>query len=278
MHRFRALLAQKRRPLWMGILNVTPDSFSDGGVPEPVPRAEQLIADGADVIDIGGESTRPGAQTVSVEEELRRVLPVLTILREKYPAMCFSVDTRKSAVAQVVLQAGADVINDVSLLGDSAMAKTVASFDAGLILMHARGTPETMREARFCTYGDLLREVTAELQAAAERALAGGVSHDNLMVDPGIGFAKTPEDDWRLLEPNSIAALRKIAPVLLAFSRKSFVGKTFGIDDPRRREVPCLGISAATALAGADMIRIHDVKSHRLAVLAAQRIGKNYGN
>ena len=259
-------------PLLVGILNVTPDSFSDGGrfadADAALAHAERLKADGAGLLDVGGESTRPGARAVPVAEEIERVVPVITALVRRGLGPV-SVDTRKAAVAQAALEAGAAVVNDVSgLAHDPALAGTVAApgGGAGLILMHMRGTPDTMDG--LATYHHVAVEVAAELRAAAERAEAAGVARGAIAVDPGFGFAKNPEQNWRLLdELATIAGLGY--PVVVGPSRKRFLGAATGrpVEDRDR------ATAAACALAwerGARGFRVHDVALAREALLVAR--------
>jgi dihydropteroate synthase len=243
----------------MGVLNVTPDSFSDGGRlagPEAaLGRGLQLFADGADWVDVGGESTRPGAARVSLEEEARRVVPVIEGLRRR-GAGPISVDTTRAAVARAALDAGADLVNDVSAFGyDPAMATLVAERGVPAVLMHLRGGFSAMHEAP--AYRDVMGEVVAELAAALDRAASAGVPRERLVVDPGIGFSKDAA--------HSLEALRRLdellaldRPVLVGPSRKSFIGKALGLPVERR----LMGTAAAVAacvLAGAHVVRVHDV-------------------
>ena len=245
-------------PVIIGILNVTPDSFSDGGrlagVDDALRHAERLIADGCRLVDVGGESTRPGAATVSLDEELRRVIPVITAITKSGLAPV-SVDTRKAAVARAATDAGAAVVNDVTAFSfDPAMAETVARAGAGALLMHMRGTPATMDS--LATYRHVAPEVAAELRIAVERAEQAGVARERLALDPGLGFAKTAEHNLRLLdELATIVALGY--PVAVGPSRKRFLGVATGrpVDDRDR------ATALACALAyerGARLFRVHD--------------------
>ncbi|HTY54831.1 MAG TPA: dihydropteroate synthase [Candidatus Binataceae bacterium] len=247
----------------MGILNVTPDSFSDGSrylnPRAALARAHELVRMGADIIDIGGESTRPGALEVPVEEELSRVLPVIRALNGKL-GRPISIDTRKAAVARAALAEGATIVNDVSAMEfDPAMAETVARARAAIILMHMRGTPATMM--RFRRYHDVVDEVCRYLGARARAAAKAGIAGSRIVVDPGIGFAKTAHHNLQLL--NALPRLRKLGyPVLVGVSRKSFVRKISGT-----AEVEVLfGTAAAVALAiaaGASIVRVHDPQPMR---------------
>ena len=245
----------------MGVLNVTPDSFSDGGLfldpGRAVEHAHRMVEEGADLIDVGGESTRPGAEAISPQEELKRLLPPLKrLLRElRVP---ISVDTYKAEVAAVALAEGADLINDVSgLTFDLRLASFVARAEAGLVLMHMRGTPRTMQEHP--VYQDLLGEILAHLKRRIEQAEAAGVHPEAILVDPGIGFGKTVDHTLEILRSlPTFQALGK--PILVGLSRKSFIGKILDLPVEERLE----GGAAAAAVAiwqGVSMIRVHDVKA-----------------
>jgi dihydropteroate synthase len=246
------------RPLVMGIVNVTPDSFSDGGRfigSAGVQHAERLVAAGADMLDVGGESTRPGSAEVSVQAEIDRVCPVIAAAAQF--GVPISVDTRKAAVMRAALAAGAAVVNDVSALAfDGQAAPFLASVDCPVILMHTRGTPQTMQADP--RYGDVLFEVVAELAAACDGAVAAGIERGRLIVDPGIGFAKTVAHNLALIDGlHALHALR--LPILLGVSRKSFIGRLNG-DIPADARLPG---SLAAALMGLDrgarILRVHDV-------------------
>ena len=245
-------------PLVMGVLNVTPDSFSDGGVhfdhTKAVHAAMQMVEDGAAMIDIGGESTRPGAEPIAAQIEIDRVLPVIREIRQR-SEIPISVDTRKAAVAEEAFAAGADILNDVSALRYSAgIAGVAAKARAPVILMHMRGEPSTMQQ--FAQYDDVVREVTAELQGFADAARAAGI--EQILVDPGIGFAKTLEHNLELLA--NARALTKIAPVVIGASRKSFIGHITGRPPGPDRAIGSLAAVAAAHHAGAAFVRVHDVR------------------
>lgn len=257
------------RPVLIGIVNVTPDSFSDGGrfseVDAAVAHAERLKADGCDLLDVGGESTRPGAARVAEAVERDRVVPVIAELARRALGP-ISVDTRKSAVARAAVESGAAVVNDVSTgLFDPSLAAFVAQAGVGLILMHTRGTPDTMDA--LATYTDITLEVTGELRAAAERAEAAGVAHERIVLDPGFGFAKTPAHNFRLLD--ELAAVVGLGyPVAVGPSRKRFLGAATGrpVDDRDR------ATAVACVLAwerGARLFRVHDVALAREALSVA---------
>ena len=245
----------------MGILNVTPDSFSDGGryldAKCAIDYAHQMIEDGADIIDIGGESSRPGALPVSTDEELTRVLPVIEALVNGTDAL-ISIDTYKPVVARNALQAGAHIVNDITALGDADMAAVVAAMDAGLILMHMKGVPRTMQ--RSPVYQDLIPEILTFLRQRVDKAQREGVCPDRIIIDPGIGFGKTTEHNLKILR--SLDLFRSLdKPILIGTSRKAFIGKILNLPNPDDR----LEGTAATvtwAIAhGADVVRVHDVKA-----------------
>lgn len=253
----------------MGIVNVTGDSFSEGVRSTPataVDRALALLDDGADLLDIGGESTRPGAAVIPADEEAQRVVPVVRELRKLRPSAILSVDTRKAEVARAVLDYGVELINDVSMLRFSPeMADVVAAAGAALIVAHSRGTPQTMKNPEFHDYGDdPVAAVVAELAGAKEQALRAGVSEDNIFVDPDFGFAKTPEQDWEILK--RIDELHQLGAVVAGMSRKSFLGSFLEQPDPLQR----LGgtIAAALYLANreVEILRVHDVRQLRDAL------------
>ena len=256
----------------MGILNVTPDSFSGDGLltrPDPVEaalaQARSFLEAGADILDIGGESTRPGAQPVPLEEEIRRVVPVVQEVVRQFPQAVVSVDTYKAAVAEAALKAGAHLVNDVwGLRADPQLAKVVARFGAPVILMHNRSTPQNaeVRErlgGRYVgvTYEDLLAEVKRELLDSVALAHAAGIPDGRILLDPGIGFGKTVEQNLELV--NRLDEVRALGyPVLLGPSRKSFIGYTLDLPPEERLE----GTAAAVAVGivrGADIVRVHDV-------------------
>lgn len=255
------------RPRVMGILNLTPDSFSDGGrfadFGEAVRRARQMADEGADLVDLGGESTRPGAPPVSADEEAARVIPVLRALKDAL-RVPVSVDTRKAEVAREALAAGADVINDVSGLADPRMAATVAPSGAGLVLMHMRGTPETMQ--RLTDYGDVVDDVAAELAASLARADAAGIARERVVLDPGIGFAKTAEQNLELIASLRAIETRLGRPLLLGASRKSFIGALLGGIPADRRDAGTVGACVAGLARGARLFRVHDVRGARQAL------------
>ncbi|MBU3760032.1 MAG: dihydropteroate synthase [Candidatus Omnitrophica bacterium] len=257
----------------MGVLNLTPDSFSDGGlfeqIDKAVERAHRMASEGADILDLGAESTRPGAKPVSAEEEIQRVVPVLRELKKgKLPRI--SIDTTKPEVARACLDEGADIINDVSGLRDSGseMARLVRDSGAGLILMHRRGTPETMQS--MTDYGDVAAQTLAELRGSFEKALCEGVRPEQLAVDPGLGFAKTAEQSLELLA--SIEVFHAFArPVVVGPSRKSFIGKVTG-RVPSERDFGTAAAAAYAVLKGIQIIRVHAVEPMKDVVRVIQAI------
>ncbi len=254
----------------MGVLNVTPDSFSDGGrflhVDDALRHARQLIAEGAAILDIGGESTRPGAETVPAAEELRRVIPVLEALRSE-TAVRLSIDTMKSEVAEAAVRAGATLINDVTGLRDPAMRAVAARHGAGVVIMHMRGTPQTMRG--LTEYWDVVAEVKEFLASRAAAARAAGISE--IILDPGIGFAKTAAQSFALLRRlGEFAELD--CPILIGPSRKSFLASVPGMERAEDRLEGTLAAVAIGVLNGAAIIRAHDVAACRKAAWAAAAI------
>ncbi|MGB2579132.1 dihydropteroate synthase [Elusimicrobium simillimum] len=244
------------KPLIMGILNVTPDSFFDGGAhTNPVAHAAQLIKEGADIIDIGGESTRPGASVVSPADEAARIIPVLKQIRLMCPKITISIDTYKAATALASAQHGADIINDPSGLADPELAKIAAKHNRKLIIMHTRGTPQTMNT--LTNYTDILAEITEFFKEKAALATNLGVPPENIIIDPGFGFAKTKEQNLFLLE--NISHFKALQyPLLIALSRKRFLSRKEG-DTAADRLQATLEANAKATAQGADMLRVHDV-------------------
>lgn len=256
-------MRRRDRALVMGVLNVTPDSFSDGGrfatVGEAIEAALQMVLDGVDIIDVGGESSRPGAKPISVEEELRRILPVVRGIRKR-SEIPLSIDTTKADVARAALEVGTDVINDISALrGDQAMPEVVAESDALLVLMHMKGAPQSMQTNP--AYEDVVEEVFGFLHERIRVAEAEGIPRDRLWIDPGIGFGKRIDHNVALLR-NLNRFTRLGLPILVGLSRKSFLGRLLELPVEERLE----GTLAANAVAiarGAEIIRVHDVKEGR---------------
>jgi dihydropteroate synthase len=259
-------------PSVMGVVNVTPDSFSDGGVnlgPDAaIATARRMVEEGAAIVDIGGESTRPGAEPVSLGEELRRVVPVLEAVGTELP---ISIDTAKAAVARQAVELGAELVNDVTALrGDPGMADTVADSGAYLCLMHMQGEPRTMQADP--RYDDVVSEVRAFLEDRLWFAIAAGVQEDRILLDPGIGFGKTVEHNFELIRRlDELVAIGR--PLVVGFSRKSSLGRILG--DPKAKTGP-LSASLAAAVAayerGATILRVHDVREHVEALTTAQAV------
>jgi dihydropteroate synthase len=245
----------------MGVLNVTPDSFSDGGefnsVEAALARSQHLIEAGADILDIGGQSTRPGAEQIALDEELNRVLPIVEAVRS-ISDVPISVDTTRALVAQKAVEVGVDLINDISSgTFDPEMLPTVAQLGVPIVLMHMRGTPQTMQQ--LTAYDDLMGEIHAFLERQMAAAVAAGMARSHLIVDPGIGFAKTAQHNWEILR--KLPTLHSLdAPMLVGVSRKSFIGRLLDRPDPKQR-VWGTGAACCGAIAGgADIIRVHDVR------------------
>jgi len=269
-----------QRTLIMGILNVTPDSFSDGGqfftLDNAVARAEQMIAEGADIIDVGGESTRPGGEPVSAEEEIGRVVPVIEELVKRVNTP-ISVDTTKSEVARAALDAGAAIVNDISALRfDFYVADAVARAGAGLVLMHSRGTPATMH--RLPPVADIMEEVTHSLRASINMAERRGVKRESIVIDPGIGFGKSQEQNLELIAKlDQLIAAFPDYPLLIGTSRKSFIGRILA--DENGAPVPAedrlhgtMATITAAILHGAHIVRVHDVKAALETIRVAESI------
>jgi dihydropteroate synthase len=259
-------LSCAERPLWMGIVNVTPDSFSDGGrfldPDRAIAHAVQLWEQGADILDIGGESTRPYAEPVPAEEELRRVLPVLQGLRRRLPDAVLSIDTSKAAVAEAALALGVEIVNDVTgLTGDAAMLPLVAARQAAVCVMHMQGTPQTMQDHP--TYQDVVAEVYDYLRQRRDALVAAGVAQERICLDPGIGFGKTHAHNLALMV-HCQTLLDLGCPVLVGHSRKGFLAKLIG-DPQADRTAATIGGALALALKGVHVIRVHDVAPVRQA-------------
>jgi dihydropteroate synthase len=273
--RGRALAIE--RPLVMGILNLTPDSFSDGGLLQTVDaafaRAETLVTEGADLLDVGGESTRPHADAVDTAEELRRVVPLIDALARRFPDVPLSIDTVKSDVARAAIDAGARIVNDVSGLRlDAAMARTCAEAGAGVVIMHSRGDVHDMASYDHARYdGDPMEDVLVELRAQVDVALAEGIDAACIAVDPGLGFAKRSEHSLRVL-----ASLERLAawgfPIVVGASRKRFVGELSGVREPAARVHGSVGAALAAFERGARILRVHDVAATRQALNVADAV------
>ena len=259
------------RMIVMGILNVTPDSFADGGrystFDRAVARGTEMLKEGADIIDVGGESTRPGSTRISADEEMDRVLPVIEELSAR--GVLLSIDTTRAVTAKAAFSAGARIINDISAgLTDPEILQVSASLDCPYIAMHSRGDSEDMQSRAL--YEDVVKEVVEELSQRVSAALAAGINPSNLILDPGIGFAKEADHNWALLNNlNSIEALG--FPVLVGASRKRFLGTLVGSDAPDDRESATIALTALLARRRTWGVRVHNVKSHLDAIAVARR-------
>jgi dihydropteroate synthase len=260
----------------MGVLNVTPDSFSDGGEfnapAAALTQAQRLVEAGADLIDIGGQSTRPGAEQVSVEEELKRLLPVVEAVRSML-SVPISVDTTRASVAQAVVNAGADLVNDISGgTFDPDMLQIVAQMQVPIVLMHLRGTPQTMQ--KLTEYQDLIGEIYEFLERQIATAVAAGIERSRLIIDPGIGFAKTAQQNLEILR--QLPTFRSLGvPILVGPSRKSFIGRILDQPDPKGR-VWGTAATCCSAIAGsADILRVHDVLEMRDVCRVADAIWRS---
>lgn len=266
----RRTLDLGRRGLLMGILNVTPDSFTDGGcfydTDAAVDHGMRMAREGAALIDVGGESTRPGAAPVTLGEELRRVIPVIEALRSKTD-IPLSIDTSKAAVARAAIGAGAEIINDITALsGDPAMAALAAETGVGVVLMHMRGNPQTMQQKT--SYSNIIPEIAGHLAERTQAAMTAGIAGDCIAIDPGIGFAKTAEQNWALIDGlTAFTAMGR--PVVLGVSRKSFLKSVAGDDIPRRDEETARLTARGFAL-GARIFRVHEIPKNLAALRAAE--------
>jgi dihydropteroate synthase len=261
----------------VGIVNVTPDSFSDGGdffdTEAAAARGAAMLDEGADVVDVGGESTRPGSEPVSRKEEIRRVVPVIREILAARPDAVVSIDTYRSETAEAGLEAGASVVNDVSALrADHRLAALVAGARCPVILMHMKGEPKTMQKSPF--YDDVVREVRGFLEARADHAVAAGVDPENVILDPGIGFGKTPVHNLSLLR--NLGKIVELGfPVLVGTSRKNFVGEITGVESARERVAGTLATTVLAFERGASVFRVHDVRANREALAMARAILDN---
>ncbi|MGJ0491637.1 dihydropteroate synthase [Methylobacter sp.] len=263
------------KPLIMGILNVTPDSFSDGGqysdVDAAVRQARRMLDEGADIIDIGGESTRPGSEQVDADAQIQRVAPVIAAIRQQVSAdIPISIDTTLSAVARAALEAGADIINDISAgRDDEAILALAAETDAPIILMHSQGTPKTMQDNPY--YVDVVQEVLAALQQQIDAALKAGIKKKRIAIDPGIGFGKRKQDNLDLLA-HLDAFVAAGYPVLLGTSRKRFMGTICDVSEPSELVTATAVTTALGIMAGVQIFRVHDVRENRQAADVAWAI------
>ncbi len=262
-------------PVLMGILNVTPDSFSDGGkfirIALAVAHAKQMVEDGAVLIDIGGESTRPGSNFISMEEELLRVIPVLEAIKKEIPNVLVSIDTNKADVAEMALQKGADMINDVSAgMFDKQMLDVVAKYGVPICLMHTKATPDVMQEDT--VYDNLIADIYQFLYSRIEEATKVGIDRKKIIIDPGIGFGKNVEQNLQIIR--DLEVFKGLGcPILLGSSRKSFIGKVTGKEVNDRRYGTAATIVVG-ALNGAGILRVHDVKEMNDALVMTKAIKK----
>lgn len=249
-----------QRTYLMGILNLTPDSFSDGGqfnnLQSAIAQAKYMIDHGADIIDVGGQSTRPGATQISVTEEFNRVIPAIKAIREQF-SIPISIDTTRAQIAQDAIAAGADLINDISGgTFDQEIFAVAAHLDVPIILMHIRGTPQTMQQ--MTDYRDLLSDIIESLSCQIQKAITSGVNPSKIIIDPGIGFAKNWEQNLELLRRLSELKILNV-PILVGTSRKSFIGKIINQSEPQKRVWGTAATCCSAIISGADILRIHDV-------------------
>jgi dihydropteroate synthase len=266
-------LSLGERTLVMGIVNVTPDSFSDGAMfataEDAVAHGARLVDQGADLLDVGGESTRPGSDPIEADEELPRVVPVIEGLVKARPGTPLSVDTRKPEVASAALHAGASVVNDIAGGRNSALLETVSRTGAGVVLMHMLGEPRTMQDDP--RYDDVVAEVHEFLRERIEAAVFAGTPEERICIDPGIGFGKTVDHNLALLR--AVPALRMLgAAVMVGASRKGFIGTLTGVEDPAARLEGSLAVAVLAAAHGADLVRVHDVEATVRALKVADAI------
>ena len=269
-----------RQTYLMGVLNVTPDSFSDGGqfntLDSALTQAHKMVADGADFLDIGGQSTRPNAEDVTLDEELDRVIPVIEALRQHdaFSQVPISVDTTRSQVANAAIAAGADLINDISgATFDAAMLSIVAKLGVPIVLMHIRGTPKTMQT--LTDYEDLIGEMLQFLEARLQAAIAAGIDRSQIIIDPGIGFAKKAAQNLEILR--QLPAFRALGcPILVGVSRKSFIGQILNEPDPQSRVWGTAAACVSAIVGGTDVLRVHDVLEMHDACRVADAIWRPY--
>src|ERR1043165_680249 len=271
----RRVVTYGERTLIMGVLNVTPDSFSDGGEffsrDKAIAHAQRMIAEGADIIDVGGESTRPGSEFISDDEEMRRVIPVIEQLSSA-SSVPISIDTTKASVAHAALKAGAEIINDISgLRFEPSLADEAARVNAGLLLMHSRGTPKDMQQIPFAE--DVMSDVITGLHESIRLANQHGVADEHLAVDPGIGFGKSVEQNLELIAKlDQLAREFSDLPIVIGTSRKSFLGKLLNGAPADQRLYGTIATVVASVLNGAHIVRVHDVKEAAEAVRVANAI------
>ncbi len=251
-------------PRIMGILNITPDSFHADSridsVADALARGKRMVEDGAEWLDIGGESTRPGAEPVAPDDEMQRVLPVVEAIRAALPDIGISIDTRRASVARAALAAGADMVNDVSALSDAEMLDVVVEVGCPICLMHMQGLPDDMQNDP--TYGDVVAEVRSSLAASAQSLLDSGIDAERIIADPGIGFGKLLEHNTTLLAAGREIVPDERMPMMWGVSRKRMFAHLLGRDDTRERLAGTLGVAALAPVKGVDIIRVHDVREH----------------
>jgi len=255
---------QSSRTLVMGIVNVTPDSFSDGGkyftLETAYEHSKKLITDGADIIDIGGESSRPGSKSISSEKELERTIPLISKIHSNFPEVVISIDTQKSEVAEQAILSGANIVNDISGLSfDDNMVKVVSKYDVPLVVMHMQGKPETMQDAP--SYNNLIEDIKSFFEERIRFATQFGIQKNRIILDPGIGFGKSYKDNFTLINQLDKFNGFKL-PILIGPSRKSFIGIALN-EEPESRLEGTLAAVAAGILRGAQIVRVHDVKQIR---------------
>lgn len=278
MHMRRALPVDSSCPMVMGILNVTPDSFSDGGEflesAAALQQASRMIAEGARIIDVGGESSRPGATRVPAAEQIRRTEPVIAAIRENYPDIHISIDTRSAQVAASAVSAGANIVNDISALHDDPrMVELVAERDLAVVLMHMQGTPQTMQHSPH--YDDVTAEVYNFLEQRIEFAMSCGIKRERIIVDPGLGFGKSVQHNILLL-----AALKRLAalgPLLVGASRKSFIAKLLDLPYPNTELTGTTALNVIALLAGASILRVHDVLPAAQSIALVEAVRRAHG-
>lgn len=259
-----------------GILNVTPDSFSDGrkffSLEDALTRAAIMIEEGADLIDIGGESTRPGSDSISVEEEMNRVIPVIKALKQspKTKNCIISIDTTKYEVAKAAIDEGVEIINDISAFrNDERMIKLASESGAGVILMHMQGNPKNMQIAP--VYEDVISEILLFLEEAKNKAVEDGIDIENIVLDPGIGFGKSIEDNFKIISEINYFRMKLNRPILIGASRKSFIGRTLNLPIEERL-IGSITAAVISAINGASILRVHDVKETRQAITILDKI------
>ncbi len=271
--RFKDRQIELSRPIIMGILNLTPDSFSGDGIVDiksAVDRAGRMLKEGADIIDLGGESTRPGATKVDEKEEVARLIPVLEAVRKRFPKAVISVDTYKPGTAEIACKKGADIVNDVSGLRCPAMCSVVKKYRVGVVIMHMKGSPRNMQIRPL--EGDTVGIVLEALKRRVFRAIAHGIDEDRIVVDPGIGFGKTWQDNYRLIAFTSLFS--SIRPVLVGVSRKSLID-AIDKSKPRERVAGTVALNLFALSRGASIFRVHDVREHKQAFRVWQEIERH---